>query len=233
MGLFGTNPQKMKQIELQNIIFGTEEKKLMVSPEFLDNMSKAYVTKRMKAVNNMAETLVRTKSPSRFFKCYDSVMSNLDELINIEKLYNFKKPVPSEFKKTIEENKDHYIECMIKRLWKAVNQKSTAKAGEKKDLQLFGPVLTEILEYRDKYNDVMLDLIDQFYESVYEHSFRINLDTDTDVNDQSANVPDIDEEDFGGPEAFEDPEDLEVPHFDDNSDDEFVPEEFMRIEDDE
>ncbi|MDE6708979.1 MAG: hypothetical protein K2J76_00650, partial [Oscillospiraceae bacterium] len=73
MGLFSPNQAKLKQIELQNIIFGTEEKKLMVSPEFLEEMTKAYVTKRMKNVNKMSEYIVATKSPRKFFMAYDAL----------------------------------------------------------------------------------------------------------------------------------------------------------------
>ena len=227
MGLFGTNPQKMKQIELQNIIFGTEEKKLMVSPEFLDNMSKAYVSKRMKKVNKMIETLALTKSPRRFFKAYDSAMTNLDELINIEKLYTFKKPVPSEFKKNVEDKKEHYIQCMIKRVWKAINQKSGIAPGEKKDPQVFGPVLAEMLEYRERYNDVMLDLIDSFYKSVYDESFRIEINVDEPVNNQSDDDMDIDEENFDGSEDIDESELNGDP--DGDPDDDFVLEEFMQL----
>lgn len=221
MGLFSTSPHKLKQIELQNIIFGTEEKKLMVSPEFLDNMSKAYVTKRMKTVNKMVENIALTKSPKRFFKSYDSAIENLDELIRIENLYTFKKPVPSEFKKSLEEKKDYYIESLIKRIWKAINQKSGIKAGEKKDPEIFGPVLAEILQYRERYNDVMLDLIDSFYKSVYDQSFRIEIDYDESVHEMSDDDADIGETADGLDEN-------EVFNLD--SDDDFVPEEFPRMD---
>ena len=224
MGLFGKNPHKMKQIELQNIIFGTaDEKKLMVSPEFLDNMSKAYVSKRMKKVNKMVETLAMTKSPRRFFKAYDSIMTNLEELISIEKLYTFKKPVPSEFKKKVEEKKDHYIECMIKRVWKSINQKSGINPGDKKDPQIFGPVLAEMLEYRERYNDVMLDLIDSFYKSVYEQSFRIQIE-----DDKTVHVPKTAEEDME--DDIEESEDMEeIEETDMDPDDGFTPEDFIQM----
>ena len=226
MGLFGNNPHKTKQIELQNIIFGTEEKKLMVSPEFLDNMSKSYVSKRMKKVNKMVETVAMTKSPRRFFKAYDSIMTNLDELINIEKLYSFKKPVPTEFKKKVEEKKDHYIECMIKRVWKSVNQKSGINPGEKKDPQIFGPVLAEMLEYRERYNDVMLDLIDSFYNSVYEQSFRIQLE-----DDKTVHVPKVAEENIEDElEELEETEETEGAEEEDmDPDDGFTPEDFIQM----
>lgn len=221
MGLFSDNSTKSKQIELQNIIFGTNEKKLMVSNEFLNEMSKAYVTKRMKNINKMQSVFVTTKSPKRFFMSYESVIADLDELINIERLYTFKKPVPSEFKKSIESKKEHYIESMIKRAWKDVNQKSGVAAGEKKDPQKFGPMLDEMLEYRSEYSKVMLDLIDQFYESVYEKSFRAQPEQPE--SEQPAE--ELSEKNSEISDNIEDiPEELAL-----ESDDGFVEEEFMQL----
>ena len=42
---------KNEKIQLQNILFGTTEKKLMVSNEFLNSMTIKYVSKRMKLIN--------------------------------------------------------------------------------------------------------------------------------------------------------------------------------------
>ena len=47
--------QRNKQIQLQNIILEIDEKKLQVSEEFLDKMTKIYISRYMKIVNeNMA-----------------------------------------------------------------------------------------------------------------------------------------------------------------------------------
>ena len=43
---------KQEKIALQNLLFGTSEKKLMVSDEFLNNMSSKYISKRMKTINS-------------------------------------------------------------------------------------------------------------------------------------------------------------------------------------
>lgn len=174
MGLFAPNPTRQRQIDLQNIIFGTDEKKLMVSQNFLSDMAKSYVSKRMKNVNKMSENIAATKSPRKFFTCYDSMMNDLDELIKLERehLYVFKKPTPTEFKKLIKSKKDRYTENMINRAWKEANQRNYFQAGDKRDPAKYGPFLTEILEFQDRYSRVVLDLVDTFYISVYDESFR-------------------------------------------------------------
>lgn len=171
MGLFSPNQAKLKQIELQNIIFGTEEKKLMVSPEFLDEMTKAYVTKRMKNVNKMSEYIVATKSPRKFFTAYDSLIKDIDELIVLEKYHTFKKPVPTEFKMEVNSKMPRYTENMINRAWKDANKQNKFRPDEKREPSLYGPYLDEMLEYRDRYSAILLDLIDGYYQSVYDDSF--------------------------------------------------------------
>ncbi|MDE5741520.1 MAG: hypothetical protein K2H90_03640 [Oscillospiraceae bacterium] len=171
MGLFSPNQSKLKQIELQNIIFGTEEKKLMVSQEFLDDMTKAYVTKRMKNVNKMSEFIVATKSPKKFFTAYDALTKDIDELINLEKYYTFKKPVPTEFKREIDDKLPRYTENMINRAWKEANKQNKFQQGDKREPSLYGPYLNEMLEFQDRYSPIVLDLIDGFYQSVYDDSF--------------------------------------------------------------
>ena len=171
MGLFSPNQSKLKQIELQNIIFGTEEKKLMVSQEFLDDMTKAYVTKRMKNINKMSEFIVATKSPKKFFTAYDALTKDIDELINLEKYYTFKKPVPTEFKREIDDKLPRYTENMINRAWKEANKQNKFQQGDKREPSLYGPYLNEMLEFQDRYSPIVLDLIDGFYQSVYDDSF--------------------------------------------------------------
>lgn len=128
MALFSGGANKAKQVELQNIIFGTNEKKLMVSNEFLDEMTKVYISKRMKSINNAMSSVSTTKSPRTFFGCLDSIHDSLKELIALEKYYSFKKPVPTEFKKNLEAKKDKYVLAMINRAWKNANTKADRKS---------------------------------------------------------------------------------------------------------
>ncbi len=169
MSLFSGSSNKAKQIELQNLLFGTNEKKLMVSDEFLDNMKKQYISKRMKNINQRMEIIFTTKSPKNFFNSYDSIMESLGELIKLQKYHEFKKPVPSEFKTTVEGKKDRYIMAMINRAWKHANNKANfdPTLGEKRDPAKFAPTLNEMLEFTDRYSDGIIGHIDRFYTSVY------------------------------------------------------------------
>lgn len=172
MGLFSPNPTKQKQIELQNILFNTNEKKLMVSPDFLHNMAVNYTSKRMKTVNKMNTGLVSTKTPRHFFAYYDIMMQNLDELITIEPYHEFKDPKPSEFKKMINDKLNKYIEAMLNRTWKEANRKFGLGLDGKRDPLLYGPVLDDILRFRHRYTDVLVEHIDNtFYKSVFGTSF--------------------------------------------------------------
>lgn len=218
MGLFSPNQNKLKQIELQNIIFGTEEKKLMVSQQFLDDMTKAYVTKRMKNINKMTEFIVATKSPRKFFTAYDSLIKDIDELINLEKYYTFKKPVPTEFKKEINDKIPRYTENMINRAWKDANKQNKFQQGEKREPSQYAPYIDEMLEYREKYSDIVLELIDGFYQSVYDDSF---------LNPKEI-IPEeeLSENSEAAAETAESAEESNIPQ---NDEDSFVEEEFMTI----
>lgn len=171
MALFSGGANKAKQVELQNIIFGTNEKKLMVSNEFLDEMTKVYISKRMKNINNAMTNVSTTKSPRTFFGCLDSIHDSLKELIVLEKYYSFKKPVPTEFKKNLEAKKDKYILAMINRAWKNANTKANydPTSGVPRSPEQFGSILDEMIEFRDQYTEATFGHIDRFYTSVYEH----------------------------------------------------------------
>lgn len=220
MGLFAPNPAKLKQIELQNTIFGTTETKLMVSQDFLNDMAKNYVSKRMKNINKMAENIAATKSPRKFFTCYDAMMNDLDELINLERLYTFKKPTPTEFKRRINMRMDRYTENMINRAWKEANQRNYFQAGEKRDPAKYGPFLNEILEFKDRYSAVVLDLVDTFYTSVYDESFR------KPPVEEPPPAEDVFEE---AAETAAEGTDENAAPTEDNSDDGFIPESFVQI----
>ena len=171
MGLFSPNPAKLRQIELQNILFDTEEKKLMVSTDFLNDMTTSYVSKRMKIINQMTDRIVVTKNPNNFFTCCDVIYQNLEELIKIEPYHNFKEPVPSEFKKIFDSQKGKYIESMIKRTWRDITQKTGMDADGNRDPKYYGPVLDALLKYKEEYSPSQLELVDKFYKLVYGVSF--------------------------------------------------------------
>ncbi len=191
MGIFSPNSAKQKQIELQNIIFDTNEKKLMVSTEFLEEMTNSYISKRIKNINKMNTGMIVTKTPRHFFAYVESLEHDLNELIALEKYHTFKEPVPSAFKKIVGSRMERYIEAMINRTWKDANQRNGHSPDQKRDPALYGPVLDEILKYKDKYTPAMLDLIDKFYISVYDVSFRRSEadEEETSLPDDALSMP--------------------------------------------
>ncbi|MBQ8175767.1 MAG: hypothetical protein IJ035_01865 [Oscillospiraceae bacterium] len=163
---------KKKQIELQNIIFGTAEKKLMVSPEFLEEMTKRYISKRMKAINQNMEGIAATKSPKNFFSYIDSIFQALDELIVLQNYHTFKEPIPSVVKNALIAKKGRYIIAMFNRVWKEANLKAKydARTEQPRRVEDFGPVLDELLAYMDQYTPDSIEVLNKFYSSVYGHN---------------------------------------------------------------
>ena len=162
---------KKKQIELQNIIFGTAEKKLMVSPEFLHEMTKQYISKRMKLINQSMEGIAATKNMKSFFTYFDAIFNALDELIVLQDYHTFKEPIPSVVKKTLAAKKGRYIIALLNRLWKDANMRVhyDSRSEQPRKVEDFAPVLDEFMQYMDQYTPDSLDVLNKFYSSVYGH----------------------------------------------------------------
>ncbi|MGN1415723.1 MAG: hypothetical protein ACI4XF_02700 [Oscillospiraceae bacterium] len=126
MGLFNRKGNADK-IQLQNIVLGINEKKLEVSEEFLQNMTKVYVSKRMKLINDTISGFEQLCRVSVYFKKIAYVNRLLDELIAIEPYYIFKYPGPSEYKRQLEENEDNYISQILNRSWKYIRYDSSSQ----------------------------------------------------------------------------------------------------------
>ncbi|MGN0696732.1 MAG: hypothetical protein ACI4J5_08225 [Oscillospiraceae bacterium] len=126
MGLFNRKA-KTDKIQLQNIVLGINEKKLEVSEEFLQNMTKVYVSKRMKLINDTISGFEQLIRVSAYFKKIAYVNRLLDELIAIEPYYIFKYPRPSEYKRQLEENEDNYIIQILNRSWKYIRYDSNSQ----------------------------------------------------------------------------------------------------------
>lgn len=162
---------KAGKIELQNLLFGTSEKKLLVSNEFLNSMTIKYVSRRMKTINTCFENISNTKVPSRFFRYSEEIESCLDELILIEPYYMFKHPIPSVYKKNYLLKKPELITRMLTRSWKFALQKHPIKDGiediDPKILAAYDVVINEMLSYKDQLSEDDLTLINEFYIQVH------------------------------------------------------------------
>jgi hypothetical protein len=157
---------KSKNIALQNLIFGTEERKLMVSPEFLNQAIAGYVSRRLNAVNKNLANLSATKSPKAYFAYCDIIDKCLDELKRIEAYYKFKKPVPSEFHELLLSKREHSISTMINRAWKALLTKATITDGVPDNTEPFEALLNDIMLYEDRLSPVNQTAVEMYFHSI-------------------------------------------------------------------
>ncbi len=198
-----TKPEK---IALQNILFGTDEKKLMVSDEFLHNMAVRYISKRMKSINESSAHISNSKAPSSFFKCCDDIEKCLDELIILEPYYIFKNPVPSIFKKNYLVNKPALTTAMLKRTWKHVLQRVPLEDPvPQQNIPVYDEIIGEMLRFSNRLSEQDLSIIDGFYKAVHGEEAVLPMGEDETAEEPEAeeteaesDVPD------GDPEAAED-----------------------------
>lgn len=176
---------KNEKIQLQNILFGTSEKKLMVSNEFLNSMTVKYVSKRMKLINSYYENIHLTRSPSKFFRYSEEIEKMLDDLITIESYYTFKNPAPSIFKKSYLESKQELITKMLNRAWRSIVQKHPIKNIEEIDEKVmvsYDMVINEMLCYKEFLSEDDLTLVNNFYIQVHGEE---EVEEELELNDES------------------------------------------------
>ena len=155
MGLFDTDSKQRrnKQIQLQNIILEIDEKKLQVSEEFLEKMTKIYISKYLKIINDNISSITKVTNIGLLFKKYDSIMKNLDELIKIEDLHRFRHPTPSEYKEMLEERLDKFIMSLISREWRKIAPQNSAEASD----PIFEKKWKSFFDSFEPYNDRLTD----------------------------------------------------------------------------
>lgn len=160
--------KKAERIALQNILFGTNIKKVMTSDVFLMDMAAKYVSKRMKVINLNYDNMRNTKNTSMFFKYYDQLETCLDDLIKIEEYYIFKQPVPSAYRNILKNKLPEMITQMLNRVWKNTLQKFPfVEPVPEQSMEQYDIVINEMLSFRQHYSESDLSLIDSFYRSVH------------------------------------------------------------------
>lgn len=184
---------KAGKIELQNLLFGTTEKKLLVSNEFLNSMTIKYVSRRMKTINTCFESIANTKMPSRFFRYAEEIENCLEELIVLEPYYMFKDPVPTIYKKNFLLKKPELISKMLSRAWKFALQKHPLKGDaeniDPKVMAAYDAVINEMLAHKDQLSEEDIFLVDDFYIQVHGESMYAEEPVEEDL------MMDIDETD--------------------------------------
>lgn len=164
---------KQTKVELQNFLFGTNEKKLMVSEDFLNGMTIKYISKRMKIINTAFSNLHTTRSAVFFFKNTADIEKYIEDLISLEKYYPFKNPVPSIYKRNYLAHKPAAITGMINRVWKTALQKCPLKDDTAPEdisltaLDFYDQVINELLSEKDNYSEKDMELINSFYTRIH------------------------------------------------------------------
>lgn len=164
---------KQTKVDLQNFLFGTSEKKLMVSEDFLNGMTVKYISKRMRIINTAFSNLHTTRSAVFFFKNTAEIEKYIEDLIVLEKYYPFKNPVPSIYKRNYLAHKPAAITGMINRVWKTALQKFPLKDDASPEdinpaaLDFYDQVINELLSEKDNYSEKDMEMINSFYTRVH------------------------------------------------------------------
>lgn len=164
---------KQTKVELQNFLFGTNEKKLMVSEDFLNGMTIKYISKRMKIINTAFSNLHTTRSAVFFFKNTAEIEKYIEDLITLEKYYPFKNPIPSIYKRNYLAHKPAAITGMINRVWKTALQKCPLKDDASAEdispatMDFYDQVINELLSEKDNYSEKDMEMINSFYTRIH------------------------------------------------------------------
>lgn len=165
--------EKAEKVELQNFLFGTTEKKIMVSDDFLYEMTMKYISKRMKIINTAFSNLHITRSAVFFFKNTAEIEKLIEDLIILEKYYPFKNPVPSIYKRNYFAHKPAAITGMINRIIKSALQKFPLKEGtppediDPKAMEYYDSIIEEMLSQKDNYSEQDMEMINSFFIRVH------------------------------------------------------------------
>lgn len=201
MGLFDSESKQRKQslVDLQNIVLEMNEKKLQVSEDFLDKMTKIYISKYMKVVNAHAADLSKLTNIGMLYKKYDIIEDNLDELIKIEGLYKFNKPVPSDYKAQLLRAQEEYVNLIITKEWKKICPSSGINREDINRERKCRAFFESFESYESRMSESSLKLLKRLYNSVFpEKEESPQLVPEEETSEQPAAETDF------VPEQFED-----------------------------
>lgn len=200
--------QRNKQIQLQNIILEIDEKKLQVSEEFLEKMTKIYISRYMKVVNENMANINKVTNIGLLFKKYDCIMKNLDELIKIEELYRFRHPTPSEYKEMTEAHLNGFIMSLISREWRKIAPQNNNEAADPRFEHKCRSFFDSFKPYYDRLTNNARTTLAQLETSVFPPD---------DTEGKQENIHLVDEDEFV-PETFEPVDALEEPRTEEQND---------------
>lgn len=169
MSIFDSDSKQRKQdqIALQNIVLDINEKKLQVSEDFLIQMTKIYISRYMKIVNDNVADLGNISNIANLFRKYDNAITNIDYLIQIEGLYRFKRPFPSEYKIQLQDSLPTYVNSLIAREWKKTRSANSISPDDANDPHKYDVFFETFSLYENKMPESSLKMLQKLHDSVY------------------------------------------------------------------
>lgn len=195
MGLFDNEAKQKKNnlIALQNIVLEINEKKLQVSEEFLEKMTKIYISKYLKVINEQMADMGKLSNIGLLFKKYDYIISNIDELIKIEEYHKFNKPTPSSYKEQLTNELDSYINALIAREWKKIKQPTGSLREDPKLEQKYIAFFNEFDLYMSRMPETSKITLKKLHDSVFPPEPETN-DEPSAIKTVSSELPNLADE---------------------------------------
>ncbi|MGN1137726.1 MAG: hypothetical protein ACI4SF_16090 [Oscillospiraceae bacterium] len=159
--------KKKNMIALQNIVMDINESTLQVSEEFLDKITKIYISKRMSLINSTLENMAKIRSISLLCSRIDAVMAEIDELIKIEPYYVFNDPVPTKYKELVAQSEDKYINNLITREWRTLRSRSDYTHGDRKIDENYREFLDSFVPYYSRLTPETAARLAELKQSVF------------------------------------------------------------------
>jgi hypothetical protein len=164
---------KKTLIKIQNLMFDSNERQLMVSQPFLEDCIKKYLVKHLRAINTCMNNIKVTKNPALFYSSIPPLIEHLDALIKIEPFYEMERPVPSAFKKELESNRNIYASNMIKRYVHEFKQHTPVPHTIQNPLvrKYYQDAFDLIMNFRTEMSEEEVNLIDVFYSGLFKRNY--------------------------------------------------------------
>ncbi len=174
---------KKKLIELQNLIFKTNEKKLQVSLDFLDKMVSNYVYKRIRLANQNVERIFKTTSPKIFFQSYNLACEYVSELVQMQEYFVFKYPTPEEYRKILISRKSEFVDILIVRSWRKLQNNNTVeKDPSESDEERNKKFFNEFMNYAHEMSKGNIKKLNELHKLKFKADI---TDSENDVTDDN------------------------------------------------
>jgi hypothetical protein len=178
-------------VKLQNLLFGTNEHQLMVTPAFLNQCTKIYIVKHLRAINTCMQNIKITKNPALFYSSLPPLREHLDNLIKIEPYYDMTHPTPSTFLKEFEQNRNVYATNMIKRYVHETKQHVPNPATLDNPLvrKYFQDAFNSLMVFEDQMQVEEKNMVDVFYSGIFKRNFHDPIPEGGDVIEPGGEIP--------------------------------------------